>query len=152
MRFTIALSLYLLAALSCHGANPALDEVNAYRAKKGLRPFVEDPGLTAAAASAADYKAARHIFGHLMKGAGDFRFLPPGVHADAAGCAAYTPSHGWMSCCADDNYKYAGAAFAWGDDGKRYMNLFVREPLATKAAPSGKSSFFTAAPRRLFRR
>jgi hypothetical protein len=152
MRFTIALALYLWAALSSHGANPALDEVNAYRAKKGLRPFVEDPGLTQAAMATADYRAARHMFGHTTGGAGDFRFLPHGVRADSAGCAAYPPRYGWMSCDADDNYQYAGAAWTMGDDGKRYMHLFVRGKIGSSSTPARSSGFYAAAPRRIFRR
>lgn len=101
----------------------ALDEVNAYRARRGLRPFIRDPGLTIAALGAARARAASLLFGHTGN---DFQFLPAGVTASAAGCAAYADSFGWMSCCADDNYTFAGAAWVRGRDGKRYMHLFVR--------------------------
>src|SRR4029450_9749212 len=37
----------------------ALDEVNATRAARGLRPFIRDDGLTQAAAGFAEFRAAR---------------------------------------------------------------------------------------------
>lgn len=104
----------------------ALHEVNARRAQKGLRPFIFDPGLTQAALAAAKHRAQHRITGHVGGPGGDFAFLPPGIDAKAAGCAAWEPSWGWGSCCSDDNFTYAGAAWAWGSDGRRYMHLFVR--------------------------
>jgi hypothetical protein len=105
------------------GATDALDEVNARRAGRGLPAFVRDEGLTVAAKGAAQYRAAYLMFGHTSN---DFSFVPSGTTATSAGCAAYEPGYGWMSCCMDDNYTYAGAAWAMGSDGKRYMHLFVR--------------------------
>jgi hypothetical protein len=99
----------------------ALDEVNAYRARRGLRPFCYDQGLTDAALACAQHRAERLCFGHTHN---DFSFCR--VSCSAAGCAAYHKSYGWMSCCADENYTYAGAAYCTGSDGKRYMHLFVR--------------------------
>lgn len=102
----------------------ALDEVNALRKSSGLPPFIKDGGLTKAALEAARRRASRLLAGHLPEG--DFRCLPDGVHAEAAGCAAWEPSWGWGSCCSHDNYKYAGAAWVMGSDGRRYMHLFCR--------------------------
>lgn len=104
----------------------ALDEVNAKRATRGMRPYVRDEGLTIAARAAAKYRADRLMFGHVMQGAGDFQFLPPGTNAASAGCAAYPASYGWLSCDIWESNKYAGAAWAPGRDGKRYMHIFVR--------------------------
>lgn len=104
----------------------ALDEVNTLRAKRGLRPFIHDQNLTIAAQATANFRAERFLFGHVQGGGGDFQFLPAGTNANAAGCAAYPASYGWMSCCTYDNYQFAGAAFTIGRDGKRYMHLFVR--------------------------
>src|SRR5262245_160983 len=102
----------------------ALGEVNAWRAQRGLRPYLPDPALNAAARACAEQRAARLCQGHLPEG--DFRYLPPGATATSAGCAAWEPSAGWGSCCTDGNYTYAGAAWRLGRDGLRYMDLFVR--------------------------
>lgn len=101
----------------------ALDEVNAARARRGLPPFQHDEGLTRAAQACAQYRADRLIEGHTSN---DFAFLPAGSQAAAGGCAAWEPSWGWGSCCTYDRYAYAGAAYALGRDGRRYMHLFVR--------------------------
>lgn len=101
----------------------ALDEVNATRAARGLHPFVRDEGLTQAAAGCAEFRAARLMAGHT---ANDFAAVPSGAYATAAGCAAWDPGMGWGACCTYDNYTYAGAAYAYGPDGRRYMHLFVR--------------------------
>jgi uncharacterized protein YkwD len=100
-----------------------LDEVNAQRARRGLRPFVRDEGLTQAARACAGFRANHGLFGHTSN---DFAFVPAGSYASSAGCAAYPASYGWMSCCVYENYTYAGAAWVTGRDGKRYMHLFVR--------------------------
>ena len=84
-----------------------LDEVNAKRAARGLRPFVRDEGLTQAARACAQFRAANGLFGHTSN---DFAFVPAGTSASSAGCAAYPASYGWMSCCVYDNNTYAGAA------------------------------------------
>ena len=110
-------------AATTAGAQEALDEVNAARAARGLPPFVRDDGLTQAALTIATQRASRRIAGHT---ANDFSGLPPGVSARAAGCAAWPPSLGWGSCCTYDRYTHAGAAWAIGGDGRRYMQLFVR--------------------------
>jgi len=101
----------------------ALDEVNATRAQRGLRPFILDPALAQGAQAAANYRAANRMEGHTSN---DFAFLPPGSSAAAGGCAAWSPSMGWGACCTYDNYTYAGAGWAYGLDGRRYMHLFVR--------------------------
>lgn len=105
----------------------ALGEVNAKRATRGLRPYIRDEGLTQAARAAARYRADRLMFGHVADtNLGDFRFLPPGVKAASAGCAAYPAHMGWLSCDIWEANTYAGAAWALGRDGKRYMHIFVR--------------------------
>lgn len=103
-------------------AADGLDEVNAKRAARGLRPFVRCPLLTAAAERCAAFRAEHGLFGHTSN---DFAFLS-GCSASAAGCAAYPAEYGWLSCCMWDNATYAGAAYVVGRDGKRYMHLFIR--------------------------
>ena len=104
-------------------ASDGLDEVNAKRAARGLRPFIRDEGLTQAARACSEFRAANGLIGHTSN---DFAFVPAGTSASSAGCAAYPASYGWMSCCVYDNYTYAGAACVTGSDGRRYMHLFVR--------------------------
>jgi hypothetical protein len=111
-----------LAGISRAG-NDALAEVNAARAARGLKPFIKDDDLTAGAVNVADFRAARLMTGHTSN---DFAGLPAGSRASSAGCAAWEPSFGWGACCTYDNYTYAGAAWAKGRDGRRYMQLFVR--------------------------
>ena len=105
----------------------AMDELNAQRARRGLRPFLRHDGLTVAAGRAAHFRAERLIAGHVD----DFAFLPSGSTANAAGCGAWYPmpnqSGGptFGTCCMWEDWTYAGAAWAWGSDGRRYMHLFV---------------------------
>lgn len=100
-----------------------LDEVNARRAARGLRPFVRDEGLSQAARACVQFRAAHGLAGHTSN---DFAFVPVGSSASSAGCAAVPAEFGWMSCCVYENYTYAGAAYVMGRDGRRYMHLFVR--------------------------
>jgi hypothetical protein len=129
-------TLQLVGAMSAHAAEDALDEVNAVRAKRGLPKFVRDEGLSEAAAKCAEYRAARLISGHTSN---DFSFVPTGSSASAAGCAAWPADLGWGACCTYENWKTAGAAWARGRDGRRYMHLFVR------GGGDGKSSSTTSA-------
>jgi hypothetical protein len=105
------------------GAEDALDEVNAARLARGLRPYLRDPYLTAGALHVADFRASYLIAGHTSN---DFSGLPAGAQAGASGCAAWLPGDGWGSCCTYEQWTYAGAAWSIGRDGRRYMHLFVR--------------------------
>jgi hypothetical protein len=122
--YTPATPVYQTASYdSASLAGDGLDEVNAKRAARGLRPFIRDEGLTQAAQACAAYRAAYGLFGHTSN---DFAFAPAGTPVSSTGCAAYPASYGWMSCCTYDNYTYAGAAYVTGPDGRRFMHLFVR--------------------------
>jgi hypothetical protein len=145
-----ALTFVLALAPVSTAAEDALDEVNAARAARGLAPYTRDPGLTAAAQAAADYRARNRIAGHVSGGAGDFAFLPAGSWADAAGCGALAPSWGWGACCTYDAYQTAGAAVTTGSDGRRYMHLFVRG--GAGAGASSQVSHYPSRSRRVFRR
>lgn len=149
MRKFIALILTLLLSNACIAQQPAivdsLEEVNTMRASYGLKPFLWDRHLTAAAMGTARWRAQNLSFGHLD----DFYFVPDGTRADACGCAAYEASFGWLSCCMTSDYQFAGAAYVLGRDGKRYMSLAVRggsgrELLPHLYSPSGTvgRSFF----------
>lgn len=120
--------LCLVVAGSAVAATDAIDEVNATRAARGLPPFIKDPNLTAGAMAVADYRASNLIAGHTSS---DFAFLPRGVFAPSAGCAAWHPGWGWGACCTYDSWRYAGAAYAVGRDGRRYMHLFVHNQPCT---------------------
>jgi hypothetical protein len=148
MKWIILFFAVILTAGSSLAAEDALDEVNALRAKRGLPPFIRDDGLTEGAKKIADYRAANLIFGHVMNGsyALDHSFVPAGTRVDTAGCAAYPPEYGWLSCAVNEAYTYAGAAYAIGSDGKRYMHLF----LSGGSAATQTTSY--AAYRRVFRR
>ena len=104
-------------------AQQVLDEVNGQRAQRGLPPYMLDENLARAAGAAAAYRAQHRIEGHTPN---DFAFVPPGTVARSAGCAAWPVGMGWGSCCTYDGYRFAGAGFCVGADGKRYMHLFVR--------------------------
>lgn len=115
-------------ATSSTGSDDALAEVNAARAQRGLRPYVNDPVLNEAARKCAAWRAERLCDGHCALPEGDFTFLKPvyPVGTCAGGCAAWEPSWGWGSCGTFDNYTYCGAAWVMGKDGRRYMHQFLR--------------------------
>lgn len=100
----------------------ALDEVNAHRARLGLPAFIRDEGLSMGARVMAAARAYRLLQGHNRN---DFQYLPQGTRAAATGCGASAGGN-WLTCCAEDSYKYAGAAYVMGRDGKRYMHVAVR--------------------------
>lgn len=112
--------LTAVVSVTCDG--DALEEVNTYRARRGLRPFLRDGLLCQAAQRCAEFRAANRIAGHTSN---DFQFVQ-GTQAVAAGSGALEPSWGWGACCSDEDWTYAGAAVVMGQDGKRYMQLFVR--------------------------
>ena len=124
VRILIGLVCFLCVAGSVRAAEDALDEVNAKRAAYGLPPFIYDEGLTQAAMGCADYRAYYLMTDHTSN---DFAFIPQwSYRARAAGCAAWPAHLGWGSCCTLENWRYAGAAYTIGRDGRRYMSLFVR--------------------------
>lgn len=110
-----------IAAKESKSDGSALADLNRQRAARGLKPYIEDPALTQAAEAAAQYRAARGIAGHCN----DFSFLPTGVRATAAGCAANDAHYGFMACCCWENYTYAGAAWV-NVGGRLFCHLFVR--------------------------
>jgi hypothetical protein len=136
MRLVLTTLLAVATVGSAFAGDDALDEANAARAARGLPAFVRDDGLSAAASAAADFRAARRMAGHTSN---DFAYVPPGYHADAAGCAAWDPGMGFGACCLYENWTHAGAAFAIGPDGRRYMHLFVKGGVGDRMASVGAS-------------
>jgi hypothetical protein len=128
--FGLVLVLQAAAPLAYAGSSDSeptcwdgLEEVNALRASKGLPPFLYDPDLACAAGGCALVRAQWLCQGHTSN---DFAALPDGAFAQAAGCAAWPQELGWGSCCTFEHWRYAGAAWVMGRDGRRYMHLFVR--------------------------
>jgi len=120
----------------CSADQNGLAEVNKHRARRGLRPFIQDNNLAIAAQACSKYRARYRIAGHVAINGGDFAFVPrcyrDSYPARAAGCGAWhistvtTSGDRWGTCCMYDNYTYAGAWSHVGPDGIRYMHLFVR--------------------------
>lgn len=107
-------------------AGDPLADVNAQRARRGLRPYLRDEGLTQGALACATYRARNRIAGHVSGGMGDFQFLPPGAHATTGGCAAWPRSMPFGACGLFDGHKFAGAATVIGADGLAYHQIFYR--------------------------
>lgn len=144
MRFAITLASLLTVANGSFGQSfEALAEVNAERARKGLRPYIQDPNLTAGAMTVAKFRAAHRIAGHSSN---DFAGLPAGTKAAAAGCGVEHPGFGFLACCMFDNYQFAGAAKSRGPDGRFYFQLFVNG--GTSHASSSVSARSTPVRRR----
>jgi hypothetical protein len=116
------IAVVFIVAIARAEAIDALDEVNAARAQRGLRPFARDANLTAGAMQAATIRAAHRVHGHL---ANDFNCLPPGTTAAAAGCGVEYAGFGWLACCTYENWQSAGAAKARDSSGRWYFHLFV---------------------------
>lgn len=136
MRLAVLLSLLL--APSAFGAD-ALDEVNALRRANGLRPFQRDPMLSTSAENCAQYRAARLMENHIgaprnmrpgrwypVQGLGDHQFLASGHMADVHTGAGVCHGGRFDACCVYDHYRYAGASWVTGRDGRIYCSLFVR--------------------------
>ncbi len=124
---------FLCIAATCYGATDAISQLNSQRAARGLYPFIEDQGLFIGASRCADYRAARGMSGHTQN---DFGFLPPGVSAPNAGCAAW--GDGTFGACFEysTGFRYAGAAWTRGANGLNFCQLFVsNRPSGVQYAP-----------------
>ncbi len=140
LRYLLPILFAFASCSNCYPAEDALAVVNADRAAKGLKPFIRDAGLTAAAIAACDYREAHRIEGHTGN---DFQFLPAGCSADAAGCGAVPPIFGFATCCLNDDYQYAGAAWLRGRDGQNWCHIFCRGGSSSQRIeqPSGRRFF-----------
>ena len=63
MKWFLGFLVVLTLASQAFGATDALSEVNALRAKQGLKPFARHDGLSKTAARCADFRAVRLIEG-----------------------------------------------------------------------------------------
>jgi len=112
----------VLALTSCSIAEAGgVDEVNLWRAKNGLKPFVEVPWMTEFAQEKAEWRAARLMQSTLTDGHKGPK-CPSGCRE---GTGTGEPWWGWITCCMDESGKYAGAGVAIGGDGERRMVLIV---------------------------
>lgn len=143
----------LMFAVGEATAEDALHVVNQQRAKRGLPAYQRDEALSVAALKAATFRAENQLFGHTSN---DFAFLPPGSSADAAGCAAYPQSYGFMACATYESYKFAGAASVRGRNGLYYHHLFVKSQTTysqtTYSYSYSQSYSSSSSNRRIFRR
>ena len=78
-----------------------MDEINEWRRRSGLRPFIEDPAMTRFAQMKAKYRAAKNLRnGH------------QGPQAPAGwreGTGEASSSWGWLTCESESDFTYAGA-------------------------------------------
>ncbi len=111
------LALLLLCVFSLPANATGIQEVNYWRSKNGLKPFIEVPWMTAFCQKKAEYRAARGL-----KDSHDGPNTPAGC---IEGCCESTPDWGWHTCCTEESGRYAGAGVAIGEDGERYQVLLV---------------------------
>jgi len=144
----IALAMLVFAAFTTQVYGDAMDEVNEWRRRSGLRPFVEDPQMTKFARMKAEYRAMRNLRnGHQGPKA-------PGNWREGTGEAK--PVWGWLTCETESDFKYAGAAMCVGRDGTRYMVLVCRGGsgralISRNNAPVHNTSHLTPNPPRVAR-
>lgn len=142
----LVLVLVSIVGINYSSAQDCIKELNAQRARRGLRLYKRDENLSRAAEACSKYRAkyliSDHVSYYVSNGTyhklSDFYFLPRGLDYRyntiymSGGCAAWplglTCADGdtFGSCCKYDNYIYAGAWTTLGRDGRRYMHLFVR--------------------------
>ena len=136
--------MMLVLLLSSTAKAAAIDEVNLWRTKNGLTPFMEDKSLTRFAQRKAEYRAAR-----LMKDGHQGPRCPPGCREGTGEARA---RWGWLTCVMEETGKYAGAGVAIGADGERYMVLIVRgtsgnAPIGRKVRPLSTAHLTPNAPK-----
>lgn len=111
------LAALLLLCLALPANATGIQEVNYWRSKNGLKPFIEVPWMTAHCQKKAEYRAARGL-----KDSHEGPSTPTGC---IEGTAESTSDWGWHTCCTEESGRYAGAGVAIGEDRERYMVLLV---------------------------
>ena len=138
--------ILLLGFTASNACADGMDEVNEWRRRTGLPPFIEDPKMTEFAQSKARYRATRRLQnGHQGP-------KPPSHWHEGTGEA--TSMWGWLTCEMESDFKYAGAGICVGKDGKRYMVLVCRSGsgralVPRNNAPVHNTSHLTPKPPRV---
>ena len=146
MRFLVITAI--LASTPATVWADAMDEVNEWRRRSGLPPFVEDPAMTKFAAMKARYRAERNLRnGHQG---------PRPLAGWQEGTGEAMPSWGWLTCETESAFQYAGAAMCVGSDGTRFMVLVCRGGSGRALVPRQNSpvhdtSYLTPDPPRVGR-
>lgn len=123
-----------------------MDEINEWRRRSGLRPFIEDPKMTEFARAKARFRAERGLQnGHQGP-------KPPRNWHEGTGEA--TSTWGWLTCESESDFKYAGAGICVAADGTRYMVLVCRDGSGRALLPRNNSpvhdtSYLTPKPPRV---
>ena len=117
MRFLIVVAVLLSAAVNVHA--DGMDEVNEWRRRSGLPPFIEDPAMTKFAELKARFRAERNLR--------DGHHGPQPAAGWHEGTGEATATWGWLTCESESDFKYAGAALCVGRDGTRFMVLVCRD-------------------------
>jgi hypothetical protein len=142
----IALIGLFVISIASNAYGDGMDEVNEWRKRSGMRPFVEDPAMTKFAQMKAEYRAARQLRnGHQGP-------KPPAGWHEGTGEA--TADWGWLTCEMECDFQYAGAALCVGRDGQRYMVLVCRggsgRPLISRQkVPVHNTSHLSPSPARV---
>ena len=147
MRIAITLAVVAVTCTSVMGG--AMDEVNEWRKRCGLKPFVEDPEMTKFAVMKARYRAERNLR--------DGHQGPQPKAGWHEGTGEALPMWGWLTCEMESDFKYAGAGMCVGNDGTRYMVLVCRSGsgralVRRNYAPVHNTSYLTPNPPRLAER
>lgn len=145
MRLATTMMVFLGLFASVVSAD-GMAEVNEWRRRSGLPPFVEDPEMTKFAIMKARYRAERNLQnGHQgPKPAAPWR----------EGTGEAKPNWGWLTCEMESEFQYAGAGLCVGKDGTRYMVLVCRGGsgralLSRHNAPIHNTSYLTPNPPRV---
>ncbi|QDT62276.1 hypothetical protein SV7mr_48230 [Stieleria bergensis] len=115
----VAFCAFAITSAIPTASGDGMAEVNEWRRKSGLKPFIEDAKMTEFAKSKARYRAERGLQnGHQGP-------KPPFHWHEGTGEAK--PVWGWLTCEMESDFKYAGAGICVGKDGTRYMVLVCRD-------------------------
>ena len=139
-----AILLTLVLAATCHA--DGMDEVNAWRRRVGLRPFIEDPRLTEFCRRKAIWRA-QHL-------AYDNHAGPRNPAGTTEGTGEAKATWGWLTCAIECDFTHAGAYVVINARGDRVM-VFVgrggsgRDLINPNSIPTFNTSRLTPNPLRV---